>query len=877
MRPNKKRKLTAGIASAAGAAVLALGSLTAGATAAPNPGPGSDGPQSANIPQVAWVGEHVRLVACDPSINNESVQFANYQVEDWSGYQFQAPTPDGDSASNLGQAFDPGPAAFFTSSEAAHSTDAGQDGCVATDYKSLNPGLARIRVDVRNEETGAVVFSHQYLVIWLTANTPKLAEAGLTENTNADGTPGDNTLQLQANPGALANFLGDPKGDGKFIPSPFDPTTATNQDKGLIQIKVTGSFPVVAESPLSNILPNSSYTLPADWATLAGTLASSSDETESPGSNPGLWDIHGTPSEATTTNAGSVSNDPLHDVFSRPAFGDDTSGTTATVGPFDPEVANETLLSDGRLNADDAPMPALRVDVNLAENTGGSDLGGVGQISGASKAQVYSHDLTGNDEESGNLYNPYYGAYIPATDRPGVNEVSGIDGPSPGGDFPGFLNNHSQPYTYWESVRNLNDRSSESTGCLRRAPGSATDATPEDDYQTPSGYTTETFYTDERGEAYVEYTPGDQFYLNHIPSIKTDANNGCDLEPVYNTVIGSSSITAKAVYPYEPVDYPPLTSGALVKTVESKWLKEVYEFPKGETPADQNVRILVAKAQDIDGYPFVGEEVCFNAEQNSDVEPFDGQVTDTTGQIDAAGSTIGLSGSIVRDQADIHSNHLCETTNSQGLAAIEVSNSSFSQVDLKTLFVNEGINRDKFIDFSTNPAGVKEAEEKKKSEEKATLEAKLHAEEEANRKAREALEEANKKTAEEKLAAETKVHTEQIETLKTAEEKLAAEKTARAEEEKAAKAAEETLAKEKKANKEAAEAEKAKNEEEIAKLAAARTAAVAAPSPLYAPAPAPATPVVGVKAVSAHKAAVKHKSKKKAKKAKKKVKKTKKK
>ena len=78
----------------------------------------SDGPQSANVPYVAWVGEHVRLVACDPAIDSaKSGQFANYQVEDWSGYQFQPPTPDGDSGNNLGQIFDPGPAAFFTSSE----------------------------------------------------------------------------------------------------------------------------------------------------------------------------------------------------------------------------------------------------------------------------------------------------------------------------------------------------------------------------------------------------------------------------------------------------------------------------------------------------------------------------------------------------------------------------------------------------------------------------------------------------------------------------------------------------------------------------------------------------------------------------------------
>jgi hypothetical protein len=816
MRPRlNKRKMIAGLVSAVGAAALTLGSVTTGAIAAPNPGPG-DGPQSANIPYVAWVGEHVRLVACDPSITPGGFegQVVNYQVEDWSGYQFQPPTPDGESGSSIGQIFDPGPAAFFRSSESAHRIGDSdeQEGCVATDYKSLNPGLTRIRVDVRSEETGAIVFSHQFLVIWLTANKPTLAEAGLSGNVNADGSPGDNTFQSQLNgtgQSNLSKFLGDPTGNGEFSPSPFDPETATNEDKGLVQIKVTGSFPVVKESPLSNILPNPSYTLPSEWATLAETLSSSSEEIEPPGSNPMLWDIHGTPSEATTSNAGSATNDPLHDVFFRPPFSDFTSGETATVGPFDPQAADETLLSDGRINADDAPMPAMRVDVSIAANEGGTDLGGVGQISGASKAQIYSHDFTGNAEVEGNLYNPYYGEYIPATDRP-VAEASGITGPSPGGNFPGFLNAHPSPYTFWNSVHSADERVSSSTGCLRRAPGLSTEATPEDDYQTPGGPRTETFYTDERGEAYVTYTPGDEFYLNQIPSITSDANGGCDLESLFGKEIGHSSITARAVYPYEPVDYPPVTSEPLVKKVNSLWLKEIYEFPKGTTPADQNVRIVVAKAQDIDGYPFADETVCFHAQQESGVLQFTGNVVDTKGVLGhGEGATVSLSGTSVVPSPIPSEGEFCETTNSQGLAGIELQNSSFSSVDLTTFFVNEGITRDNSIDFSTNPAGVKEAEEKKKAEEakaaeeakkaeekkkaeegKTAAEVKNKAEEVANNEARAAEEAANKKTREKEVSEKKITETE-------ANEKAAAEK---------------------KSNEEKAAAEVKKHEEEVKKL-----------------------------------------------------------
>jgi hypothetical protein len=700
-----------------------MGTLAAGAVAAPNQGPPAtsnpDGPQTANIPYVAWVGEHVRLVACDPAINSEeSTQFVNYQIEDWSGYQFQPPSPDGDSGNNILEVFNPGPAAFFISSEPAHEGD----GCVATDYKSLNPGLARIRVVVRDQLTRKVVFSHQFLVIWLTANKPVLHEAGITAS-------GSEVFQSELNGSGhanLAGFLGDPSGDGKFIPTPF--ISQQEQDKGLVQIRVTGSFPVVGESPLSNILASPSYTLPTDWATLAGTLASSSEEREPPGTEPNLWDIHGTPggaaegeetavnslgdatkvcttgfvaSHSSTDNCnGAAEEDPLLSKFSR-LFGDLTSGLTATTGPFDPQAANETLLSDGRLNADDAPMPPMRIDVSIAKNTGGSDLGGVGQIAGADKAQVYSHDFTG-ETTAHNLYNPFYGAYIPATDRPGVNEVSGIDGPSPGGDFPGFLNEHPEAYPFWLAVQSNNVRRSEPTRCLRRE-----NAEPSE-YLTPSGPLTETFYTDERGEAYVTYTPGNHFYLNHLISkveekgkIIKNNDGGCDLKGVFDEVIGESSISASAMYPYEPVDYRAQTSEApLVKTVTSRWEKEWFTFPKGPGANERSIRIVVAKAQDIDGRPIVGEAVCFVAPNGGVVSHFPGtEVLDEKGQLG-----FGIGYVIVGPSTIVHPDglegKLCELTNGNGLVAIEVINSTLDEVDLNAEYVEESIIRDHNVEFT---------------------------------------------------------------------------------------------------------------------------------------------------------------------------------
>jgi hypothetical protein len=850
MRPQSKRKLIAGLVSAAGAAVLALGTLTAGAVAAPSETftSTSDGPQSANIPYVAWVGEHVRLVACDPAINTseEDGQLVNFQIEDWSGRPEAAEFPSPESGSQ----------AFFAPSAGSSQESAG-DGCVKIDYKSLNPGLARIRAVVTNA-AGTVVYSHQFLVIWLTVNKPTLSEVAAESGV----------------PFVPASYLGDPSGDGEFLPSPFSEPDA-NTDKGLVQIKVTGSFPVEPTSALHGILPETSYTLPESWSTLAETLASSSEETEPPGSNADLWDIHGTASEGTTTNATEPGNNPLTADFFRPAFDNFTSGETATIGPFDPEAPNETLLSDGRLNADDAPMPAMRIDVNLAANEGGSSLGGVGDISGASKAQVYSHNLTGNANEDGNLYNPYYGAYIPATDRP-VPQASGIDGPSPGGDFPGFLNNQSEPYKFWTSVRTTGERSAESTGCLRRSEGEGSSY-----YQTPSGSLGETFYTDERGEVLVTYTPGDGFYLNHIPvfggaegeseagKIVKNSDGGCDLKNLYNEVIGESSISATAIYPYQPVDYKQQTSETpLVKKVRSKWEKEFFEFPKGPGEGERNVRIVVAKAQDIDGRPIVDETVCFHAQQEAGIYPFSNVTNDDyledPGQLLGKGTDVYLGGSSVNDPSDEGSNHLCVTTNSEGLAGIDLVNSTSASVDLTARYEGEAIIRDHLVDFSTNIGAEKEKAEKKAAEEKAAAEKKAQGQKEveAETKQHEREQAAEERQHEKEAAAEKRQN--EKEKAKEEFEKRTAEEITKNDEKRAAEEAAEKTRRETEAAAEKArrEAEAKKHEEEVAALA----------KPLVTPLPGALidSPKGHGKSKKAHAASKKKKGKKSSKKGKKK-------
>jgi hypothetical protein len=843
MRPTlSKRKLIAGLASATGAAVLALGLLTAGAFAAPNP-ESLYGAQGTNVPYVAWVGEHVRLVACEASFTEDVKLEAikhdaepksilgyfyndNFEVEDWSGYQFQPPTADGSAGSEIGQPFDPGPSSFFESSE-------GKD-CIATDYKSLNPGLTRIRAVVKNDEDGEIVFSHQFLVIWLTVNKPVLHEAG----TSASGTETFQNQLSGTGQSNLSNFLGDPEGNGKFIPSPF---SGEETDKGLVQIKVTGSFPVLKEAPLHNVLEEEKYTLPEAWPTLAKALASSSEETEPSGTNPGLWDIHGTPSNNNVSNSSSAS--ALFDSFSRDTLGNDfTSGATATVGPYDPQSAEETLISDGEINEYDAPMPAMRIDVSIKGNESGG-LGGVGQISGASKALIYSHNFNGDAEEGGNLYNPYYGAYIPATDR-GLPQSSGVTGPSPGGDFPGFLNRHPEPYTFWTSVMSGNYRGgSHSTGCLRR------EGAEPSEYETPSGPLTETFYTDELGEAYVTYTPGDGFYLENLPELKEgeeekpgeiikNGDGGCDLKLLKGTVIGESLISARAVYPYEPVDYP--AEGAentLTKTVTSDWEKEWFQFSKGPGTNENTVKIVVAKAQDIDGKPFANETVCFVTPNGGTVSHFPGNTVDDVnnllgfgaGNVEVGPSTVVSTGG---------TNEICEKTNEKGLAAIEVKNSTLKHVDLNVEYVEENILRDHEVDFET-PAEEKAEKEEAERKQKEAAEKKAHEEELAAETKVHEEEAATMKANEEKLAAEKKVHEEEIAGLKTAEEKAAAEKKAHEEELAAEKKVHEEEAATKKANEEKLAAEKKAHEEEVSMLVkpavTTTTSTTSGATPLYTP------------------------------------------
>ena len=817
------------------AAILAV--MAVSASAAPNPGFGTggkyidgtgiknaspsyssplldDGPQTANVPYLAWVGEEVKLVACDPAISNglpadtwHGFQQGVYSVEDWTGDQAYASTPtfDGSEATNL-TVTNTGGAYFFAPNDPASADD---KGCVSADIKSLHSGLAEVKLDVSQEggdaciagqdvancentpslyyelagDTTRQVFSHQFVVIWMTPNAPTLSEESVSSlsgpsdqltslgTANATGTcPSTNSPYSDPSLTNCTGYVGDPSGNGEFSPDLWswdeDWNAATDNggnnwfsndktpqaNNGLVDINVTGSFPVEDQPPATT---NTSYfapvtgggnpatiTLPTDWVKLADLMATSSDSPQ--GTNPNLWDIHGTPTNTLAvqghagSSTGQCENDTPSlfmqmtdvvddcvsnghggswdaDAFSR-VYGDVTNEEAPTgngVGPYDPEAPNETLIPDGQLNTSDAPMPALPITLSITPNAGGTDIGGVGGLYAASKAVVYSHDFNGAGLESNgsnaNLYNPYYSEYIPSTTRP-INEASGVDGVYDGGypnssgnDFPGFSNGYTSPYKFWDALDVSTTDKGGPTACLHYVANTYGDAEPGDYYQNPHYPTSVLVYTDERGEAMVDYNPGTGFYWNNLIAagdISIDNNNACDLQGLLNDPIGTSTISAQVEFPYQAVPYTaPAGANTETKTVYSRWSKTLTAYNKLISSVNPGVydTIFVAKAVDINGQPFVGETVCFSQQGNGLLtQDFLGQVW--SGPNDTGTLEADTSGDIKPVHASIVSNSpgdgYCEKTGSNGEAAIEVTGSGPPTIDEVAEFVNEHLFRD---------------------------------------------------------------------------------------------------------------------------------------------------------------------------------------
>jgi hypothetical protein len=684
-------------------------------------------PQSTNVPYLAWNGEEVRLESCASlggvSYGNAETAFSvndggrgrvtipitpSFLVEDWSGTQ---------QSTNEEPQIEPNSVDTFL-------TDDFQGGpgiCVEGDAVSLYPGMARIELDVTaslqintilgNLGLGSAqtLFKTQYLAGWMTLNDPTLKEMASTDF-------GDST--------DAANLLGDPSGNGIFNAGAND---------GSLDVHVTGTMPMTGA--WLNKFPAGSVTLPNDWVDMAQKLASDNNPVDMT-----PWDRWDTSGDSADTEghslasgcatAGSSSVPPetaganyiAANTYVPTSYldnGDNCdystgSNTTANggeigpfstafglsgdeaIGPYDPIDGFDTNLPDGNLSTQDAPMPAARVDVAIAKNTGGTDTGGVGSLEAADKTQSYSRDLTG-DSTAHNLYAPFYDEFIPATGR--GNASSGIDGAVITGDFPNFIGTsinfddfNGGVYHFWDALPVAQNWGG-ATACFNEDPYqgglSDTDTNPKDFWQKPKGASDVAVYTDQNGEAQVLYNPGTGFYFDQLPQgsanngVLHNGDNGCDLQNFLGKPIGTSAITATAKYPFKPVDFDPTTSNTVTKTVDSLWSKTIGAEPKGD--GEPQAQIVAVHAQDITGAPYTDEVVCFTA-TNAALSPFFG----TAGGVSYAGEKS------VTDPATANGNgdRTCVTTDDYGNAAVVAIQSEALPVDVNADFVQEGIMRD---------------------------------------------------------------------------------------------------------------------------------------------------------------------------------------
>jgi hypothetical protein len=496
--------------------------------------------------------------------------------------------------------------------------------------------------------------------------------------------------------------------------------------------------------------------MPDDWARLARAIATSNSPFHP---DPALlWDIHDEFSPAGTGDIeihGAQSSCPHNTTDFRDSVDDCGFAspfgpfsrvwqgfTNPTLGPFDPQRAGQTLLSDGVLDSGDAPMPAARVDFGIAPNTGG--ISGVGSLFPILKFETYRRSSTTDSTTGTNhpFYGPFYAFWIPPA-YPSIAsgifgtlpplflpEASGITGPvnlsrdpgecngsvlingiaaGGGNNFNGYL--ACGLYIPWLFAKTLQCGA---TGALVDPNNpfglgcEPTGATPVDcppfvaGTQEPLTGADQPFraqrvvvYTDEHGEARVQFVPGAEFFFGNLPIVR-NANGGCDLAGI--NVLGTADVTATVRYPGEPVTARPVNSNTVTKTVTSAFAKTLQCFPKGPGAQNAVAAICVAQALDITGNPFVGETICFVADFNaSDIQHFVGTIN---------GITIGDAGRNAAAEAQ-GLRRICPFTDANGRAAVEVFNSNPTTVDVTAFFVDEGILRSLKVQFPiTAPTAI---------------------------------------------------------------------------------------------------------------------------------------------------------------------------
>jgi hypothetical protein len=214
-----------------------------------------------------------------------------------------------------------------------------------------------------------------------------------------------------------------------------------------------------------------------------------------------------------------------------------------------------------------------------------------------------------------------------------------------------------------------------------------------------------TVYTDEHGQAEVNYVPGMGFYFDNLGALK-NIDGGCDLQNI--DPIGSANVSVTARYPYQPVTAVDPAAAPVHYVVHSLFSKTLAVYSKGPGSENANVRVVLAHAQDIDGSPLENEVVCWSQENGGYIHLFP---TSSAGGtiLDQNGKTVAVIDANQAKQGyfiDPYSGRQCTTTDVNGNTAVEVGNSLGGTVDVMTEWMNEIVFRDIPVDFSSTPGST---------------------------------------------------------------------------------------------------------------------------------------------------------------------------
>ncbi len=142
------------------------------------------------------------------------------------------------------------------------------------------------------------------------------------------------------------------------------------------------------------------------------------------------------------------------------------------------------------------------------------------------------------------------------------------------------------------------------------------------------------------------------------------------------------------------------TRGRSTRAVYNEFDKSLSYYPKGPVTegntSNDNARIVVAHANDIDGKPYRHELVCWMVDSNAEgVLPFTGTTGPAAGRFYVESSPEFLTGLLLNVAS-------CARTDANGNVAIEVFDSNRTQVNVIALFADEGLLRDIKVDFAVS-------------------------------------------------------------------------------------------------------------------------------------------------------------------------------